>query len=546
MADVFDLELPESKSYDDESDDNDIEDLEIDGQMQRIYNDIPTSNLVEVEESFDTYIEYDVGCGKTGRDDFLFLKTLGKGGYGKVYQVRKMTGKDKGKLYAMKVLKKEAIVKNKKDTAHTKAERNILGNIKHPFVVDLHYAFQTGKKLYLILEYLAGGELFMFLEREVMLLEDTASFYLGEIVLAMQYLHQEGIIYRDLKPENILLDATGHVKLTDFGLCKEAILDGCITHTFCGTIEYMAPEILTQSGHGKAVDWWSLGALMYDMLTGSPPFQADNRKKTIEKILKHKLSYPHFMSHEAKDLLRKLLRRPVNQRLGSGPDDALPIKKHSFFRHVNWDDLLAKRVEPPFVPPLTSEDDVSQFDTKFTSIAPYDSPDDSIVSSSSNQFHGFTYVAPCPLDDLIRNNTLSPGKCGYNSRGPFSPRRASPRFSFETPDASPMQFEEQMPTYTNVSHLPRSPAIPVRNNQGLKVLNLKRSSDSPFDGNMVRDLADLRNNKVFSKIRTVKKYIKGVCHIPSIYTYSIVLLYYSNTSLLECQNVYLERSRDFH
>jgi p70 ribosomal S6 kinase len=152
--------------------------------------------------------------------------------------------------------------------------------------VDLAYAFQTGGKLYLILEYLSGGELFMQLEREGIFMEDTASFYLAEITLALEHLHSHGIIYRDLKPENILLDNNGHIKLTDFGLCKESVDETSVTHTFCGTIEYMAPEILTRTGHAKAVDWWSLGALMFDMLTGAPPFTAENRKKTIDKILK--------------------------------------------------------------------------------------------------------------------------------------------------------------------------------------------------------------------------------------------------------------------
>ena len=163
--------------------------------------------------------------------DFELRKVLGKGGYGKVFQVRKLTGDDKGKIYAMKVLKKATIVRNQKDTAHTKAERNILEAVKHPFIVDLIYAFQTKGKLYLILEYLSGGELFMHLEREGIFLEDTACFYVAEITLALEHLHRQGIIYRDLKPENILLDAHGHVKLTDFGLCKESIDETSVTHT---------------------------------------------------------------------------------------------------------------------------------------------------------------------------------------------------------------------------------------------------------------------------------------------------------------------------
>ncbi|NXV79408.1 KS6B2 kinase, partial [Atlantisia rogersi] len=214
---------------------------------------------------------------------------------------------------------------NAKDTAHTRAERNILEAVKHPFIVDLIYAFQTGGKLYLILECLSGGELFMQLEREGIFLEDTACFYLSEITLALGHLHSHGIIYRDLKPENIMLNSQGHIKLTDFGLCKESIHDGAVTHTFCGTIEYMAPEILVRSGHNRAVDWWSLGALMYDMLTGSasptpalcspgwqlgPPFTAENRKKTIDKILKGKLVLPPYLTPDARDLLKKVPPTP--------------------------------------------------------------------------------------------------------------------------------------------------------------------------------------------------------------------------------------------
>jgi len=342
-------------------------------------------------------------AGKAGPADFELRKVLGKGGYGKVFQVRKLTGEDKNKIYAMKVLKKATIVRNQKDTAHTKAERNILEDVKHPFIVDLIYAFQTKGKLYLILEYLSGGELFMHLEREGIFLEDHACFYVAEITLALEHLHRQGIIYRDLKPENILLDSRGHVKLTDFGLCKESIIDETsVTHTFCGTIEYMAPEILTRSGHAKAVDWWSLGALMYDMLVGSPPFTAENRKKTIEKILRGKLNLPPYLTPDARDLIRRFLKRQVSQRLGSGPTDADSIKVHPFFKHINWADVINRRLTPPFEPTLTSDDDVSQFDANFTKQTPIDSPCDSTsLSESVNMvFQGFTYVAPSVLEEM--------------------------------------------------------------------------------------------------------------------------------------------------
>ncbi|KAM6133338.1 LOW QUALITY PROTEIN: ribosomal protein S6 kinase beta-2-like [Phoenicopterus ruber ruber] len=358
---------------------------------------------------------------------FELLRVLGKGGYGKVFQVRKVQGTNTGKIFAMKVLKKVApppappaphrgapahrlpprprIACNAKDTAHTRAERNILEAVKH-LIVDLIYAFQTGGKLYLILECLSGGELFMQLEREGIFLEDTACFYLSEITLALGHLHSHGIIYRDLKPEN-MLNSQGHIKLTDFGLCKESIHDGAVTHTFCGTIEYMAPEILVRSGHNRAVDWWSLGALMYDMLTGSPPFTAENRKKTIDKILKGKLVLPPYLTPDARDLLKKFLKRNPNQRVG-GAGDAADVQKQPFFRHINWEDLLARRLDPPFTC-LQSEEDVSQFDTRFTRQTPVDSPDDAAISESANQaFLGFTYVAPSVLESIKEGFSFQP------------------------------------------------------------------------------------------------------------------------------------------
>ncbi|XP_026184628.1 ribosomal protein S6 kinase beta-1 [Mastacembelus armatus] len=423
MAAVFDIDLdqPDEKVSDDE--------LEDGGQMNE-YMDQCSSfefNMDDCEKFEISENSVNKGTEQIRPECFELLKVLGKGGYGKVFQVRKVSGATSGKIFAMKVLKKAMIIRNAKDTAHTKAERNILEEVKHPFIVDLIYAFQTGGKLYLILEYLSGGELFMQLEREGIFMEDTACFYLAEISMALGHLHQKGIIYRDLKPENIMLSNSGHVKLTDFGLCKESIHDGTVTHTFCGTIEYMAPEILMRSGHNRAVDWWSLGALMYDMLTGAPPFTGENRKKTIDKILKCKLSLPPYLTNEARDLLKKLLKRNASLRLGAGPGDAAEVQAHPFFRHINWDDLLARKVEPPFKPFLQSADDVSQFDSKFTSQTPVDSPDDSALSESANQiFLGFTYVAPSVLENVkekfsFEPKVRSPRKFPGSPRTPVSP-----------------------------------------------------------------------------------------------------------------------------
>nr|XP_014969064.2 ribosomal protein S6 kinase beta-2 isoform X3 [Macaca mulatta] len=377
---------------------------------------------------------------RIGPHCFELLRVLGKGGYGKVFQVRKVQGTNLGKIYAMKVLRKAKIVRNAKDTAHTRAERNILESVKHPFIVELAYAFQTGGKLYLILECLSGGELFTHLEREGIFLEDTACFYLAEITLALGHLHSQGIIYRDLKPENIMLSSQGHIKLTDFGLCKESIHEGAVTHTFCGTIEYMAPEILVRSGHNRAVDWWSLGALMYDMLTGSPPFTAENRKKTMDKIIKGKLALPPYLTPDARDLVKK---------------------RHPFFRHVNWDDLLARRVDPPFRPCLQSEEDVSQFDTRFTRQTPVDSPDDTALSESANQaFLGFTYVAPSVLDSIkegfsFQPKLRSPRRLNSSPRAPISPLKFSPFEGFRPSPSLPEPMEPPLPPL-----LPPPPPLP--------------------------------------------------------------------------------------
>ncbi|RMZ99642.1 ribosomal S6 kinase beta-1-like [Brachionus plicatilis] len=394
---TFPLECGANDQADIESDDDNI----TYETRNQVFNE---SGQDEIKEELNIN-ENTVNPGvKVGPVDFDLLKVLGKGGYGKVFQVKKRTGADKHKLYAMKVLKKATIARNAKDTAHTKAERNILECVKNPFVVDLIYAFQTDGKLYLILEYLSGGELFMQLEREGIFMEDMASFYLTEILLALEHLHSEGIIYRDLKPENILLDANGHIKLTDFGLCKESIFEGAQTHTFCGTIEYMAPEILLRLGHDKSVDWWSFGALMFDMLTGSPPFTAENRKKTIDKIINGKLLIPPYLTNEAKDLIKKMLKKKPNQRLGY-IDDAVSIKNHPFFAKYCWEQVYNRTYEPPYRPTLKSEDDVSQFDSKFTKQAPIDSPVDSNLSESLNQvFLGFTYVAPSVLNELYSDS----------------------------------------------------------------------------------------------------------------------------------------------
>lgn len=299
---------------------------------------------------------------------FELLKVLGQGSFGKVFLVRKTKGTDAGTMYAMKVLKKATL--KVRDRVRTKMERDILAEVDHPFIVRLHYAFQTEGKLYLILEFLRGGDLFTRLSKEVMFTEEDVKFYLAELALALDHLHSLGIVYRDLKPENILLDTEGHVKLTDFGLSKESIFEEKKTFSFCGTVEYMAPEVVNRKGHGTAADWWSYGVLMFEMLTGALPFQGQNRKETMTMILKAKLGMPQFLSPEAQSLLRALFKRNPLNRLGTGPNGVEEIKTHPFFSTINWEKLYARQIMPPFKPVVNRVDDAFYFDTEFTSRTP--------------------------------------------------------------------------------------------------------------------------------------------------------------------------------
>ncbi|KAL8272266.1 hypothetical protein Esti_003783 [Eimeria stiedai] len=294
---------------------------------------------------------------KVGPEDFVLMQVIGKGSYGKVMLVK---FEQDGQLYALKVLLKESLLR-RSQVQHTRTERAVLEVISHPFIVQMHFAFQTPKKLYFVLEYCPGGELFFHLQKDRKFTESRARFYAAELLLALEHLHKHNVIYRDLKPENVLLDAEGHVRLTDFGLSKSGIADNNSARSICGTPEYIAPEILCQVGYGKAADWWSLGALLYEMLTGLPPFYTSDRQALFSNILGGGLEFPVHLSPVAVDLLRNLLHRDANERLGAGPSDAEEIKMHPFFRSVNWDDLLAKKVKPPFKPRLHSYEDSKYF-----------------------------------------------------------------------------------------------------------------------------------------------------------------------------------------
>ncbi|XP_076851713.1 RAC-gamma serine/threonine-protein kinase isoform X4 [Brachyhypopomus gauderio] len=291
--------------------------------------------------------------------------------------------------------------KRKDEVAHTLTESRVLKNTRHPFLTSLKYSFQTKDRLCFVMEYVNGGELFFHLSRERVFSEDRTRFYGAEIVSALDYLHSAKIVYRDLKLENLMLDKDGHIKITDFGLCKEGITDAATMKTFCGTPEYLAPEVLEDNDYGRAVDWWGLGVVTYEMMCGRLPFYNQDHEKLFELILMEDIKFPRTLSADAKALLSGLLIKDPNKRLGGGPDDAKEIMRHSFFTGVDWQDVYDKKLIPPFKPQVSSETDTRYFDEEFTAqtitITPPEKFDedgmDCVDSERRPHFPQFSYSA---------------------------------------------------------------------------------------------------------------------------------------------------------
>ncbi|XP_024516614.1 serine/threonine-protein kinase AtPK2/AtPK19 isoform X1 [Selaginella moellendorffii] len=343
------------------------------------------SDAVDVEQQQ----EFDDTTRKLGPGDFELLNLVGQGAFGKVFQVRLKGSSD---IYAMKVMRKDKVLE-KNYVDYMKAERDIMTKIVHPFIVQLRCSFQTKTKLYLILDFINGGHLFFQLYRQGTFSEDLCRVYAAEIVSAVAHLHSKGIVHRDLKPENILLDADGHVKLTDFGLAKE-IEESDRTNSYCGTVEYMAPEILLSKGHGKSADWWSLGILVYEMLHGMPPFTNRNKNKLQQEIIKGKLKLPGYLSSEVHSLLKGLLHKDPSKRLGSGGNGSYDIKRHKWFKCINWTKLDAGLIQPKFVPVVQGRACIANFDEKWTTLPAQDSPASTPRAADIDMFQGYTYVAP--------------------------------------------------------------------------------------------------------------------------------------------------------
>lgn len=330
---------------------------------------------------------------RIGLNDFNFLAVLGKGNFGKVMLAEE---KRSANLYAIKVLKKEFIIEND-EVESTKSEKRVFlaaARERHPFLLGLHSCFQTETRVYFVMEYVSGGDLMLHIQRE-QFSPKRAKFYAAEVLLALEYFHKQGIIYRDLKLDNILLTLDGHVKVADYGLCKEEMWYGSTTSTFCGTPEFMAPEILLEQRYGRAVDWWAFGILIYEMLLGQAPFRGDDEDEIFDAILEDEPLYPIHMPADSVSILHRLLTRDPAKRLGSGERDAEEIKAHAFFRDTNWDDMFHKRVPPPFKPTLKNASDTSWFDKEFTSEKPTLTPVHSVLNAQDQaEFASFSWTSP--------------------------------------------------------------------------------------------------------------------------------------------------------
>ncbi|XP_039227376.1 serine/threonine-protein kinase N isoform X7 [Drosophila yakuba] len=304
-------------------------------------------------------------AGMLSMDNFRLLSVLGRGHFGKVIlsQLR-----SNNQYYAIKALKKGDIIARDEVESLLSEKRifEVANAMRHPFLVNLYSCFQTDQHVCFVMEYAAGGDLMMHIHTDVFL-EPRAVFYAACVVLGLQYLHENKIIYRDLKLDNLLLDTEGYVKIADFGLCKEGMGFGDRTGTFCGTPEFLAPEVLTETSYTRAVDWWGLGVLIFEMLVGESPFPGDDEEEVFDSIVNDEVRYPRFLSLEAIAVMRRLLRKNPERRLGSSERDAEDVKKQAFFRSIVWDDLLLRKVKPPFVPTINHLEDVSNFDEEFTS-----------------------------------------------------------------------------------------------------------------------------------------------------------------------------------
>lgn len=327
-------------------------------------------------------------------DEFRAVSVLGRGHFGKVILAEYRNTKE---FFALKALKKAEIIARDEVESLMSEKRifEVINSMRHPFLVNLFACFQTNEHVVFVMEYACGGDLMMHIHTDVFS-EPRTVFYAGCVVLGLQYLHEHNIVYRDLKLDNLLLDKEGFLKIADFGLCKENMGYSDRTSTFCGTPEFLAPEVLTETSYTRSVDWWGLGVLVFEMLVGESPFPGDDEEEVFDSIVNEEVRYPRFLSTEAIAIMRRLLRRNPDRRLGSSERDAEDVKKQAFFRNLNWDDLLMKKVKPPFTPTVKTAEDVSNFDEEFTQEQPRLTPAKDrreLLSDDQSMFKDFNYIA---------------------------------------------------------------------------------------------------------------------------------------------------------